>query len=88
MSKLSSIQAKRIKEIVLKKFPEGDGNFVITSDLNEIYKSSDSHGETSLSDLLDWSKVDKVIDRLADVEKSTHFSKGLLNVHFLKLSSN
>jgi endonuclease/exonuclease/phosphatase family metal-dependent hydrolase len=77
------IQVKRTKEIILDEFPQGEGNFAILGDLND-YPSTDSQGETSLGELLNWDKVENVIDRLPDEERWTHYYKGNPQCNFPK----
>ena len=65
------MQAKRVKEIVQDRFPDGNGNFAIVGDLND-YLDSDS----AISHLVKWNKVENVVDRLPNEERWTHHWEG------------
>lgn len=69
------IQSKRVREIVLDKFPTGDGSYVILGDLN-VYLESDSQGDSSLEELVSWDKVENVLLRKEPQERWTHFYNG------------
>lgn len=77
------MQVKRIKEIILEEFPQGEGNFAILGDLND-YSSADLQGETSRGELLNWDMVENVIDRLPSEERWTHYYKGNPQCNFPK----
>jgi hypothetical protein len=51
------IQAKRVKDIILSEFPNGDGSYAILGDLND-YLESDGQGDTSIGELASWDKVE------------------------------
>jgi endonuclease/exonuclease/phosphatase family metal-dependent hydrolase len=80
-------QAKRIKEIVLKDYPnsskqtennglEDNHPFVILGDLND-YMKSDEQGEPAIGDIVNWERVENIIaTRLPEEEQWTEFSEG------------
>ena len=69
------IQAKRVKEIVLDEFSNGEGAYAIIGDLND-YLESDSQGVTSIGELVNWNKVENVVKRLPSQEQWTHYYEG------------
>jgi predicted extracellular nuclease len=69
------IQAKRVKDIVLNEFPNGDGSYAILGDLND-YLESDGQGDTSIGELANWDKVENVLLRKEPEERWTHFYNG------------
>jgi len=77
------IQVKRVKEIVLDEFPDGEGNYAILGDLND-YLKSDSQGATAIDELANWSKVENVVERLPSEEQWTHYYKGSSKCGFPK----
>lgn len=70
------MQANKVKEIVLERFPDGNGDFVILGDLND-YIDSDS----SISDLVNWNRVENVVNRLPVEERWTHYWEGNKKCH-------
>jgi predicted extracellular nuclease len=77
------IQAKRVKDIVLDEFPDGEGNYAILGDLND-YLKSDSQGATAIGQLVNWNKVENIINRLPAEEQWTHYYKGSSKCGFPK----
>jgi endonuclease/exonuclease/phosphatase family metal-dependent hydrolase len=69
------IQAKRVKEIVLNEFPNGEGAYAIIGDLND-YLESDAQGETSIGELVNWNNVENVVRRKSSSEQWTHYYEG------------
>jgi endonuclease/exonuclease/phosphatase family metal-dependent hydrolase len=68
-------QSKKVKNIVLHEFAGGEGNFAILGDLND-YLETDQQGETGINDLVNWTKVENVINRKSPDERWTHFYDG------------
>jgi endonuclease/exonuclease/phosphatase family metal-dependent hydrolase len=69
------IQSKRVKDIVLNKFPNGDGSYAILGDLND-YLETDGQGATSIGDLANWDVVENIVLRKEPQERWTHFYDG------------
>lgn len=65
------VQAKRVKEIVEERFPDGNGDFAIVGDLNDYIDS-----ESAIRNLVDWNNVENVIDRLPKEERWTQYWGG------------
>jgi predicted extracellular nuclease len=70
------IQANKVKEIVQARFPNGNGDFVILGDLND-YMDSNS----SITDLVNWNKVENVVNRLPSEERWTQYWEGNKKCH-------
>lgn len=69
------IQAKRVKELVLEEFPDGDGEYIILGDLND-YLETDSQGETAIDEITDWNMVENVVKRRPLDDQWTHYYEG------------
>src|SRR5918996_3231040 len=69
------IQSKSVKDIVLNKFPNGDGSYAILGDLND-YLETDGQGATSIGDLANWDVVENIVLRKEPQERWTHFYDG------------
>jgi endonuclease/exonuclease/phosphatase family metal-dependent hydrolase len=70
-----SRQAQRVKELVLKRFPGGDGMYAILGDFND-YLETDSQRISAINDLVKWHKVVNVIERLPLGERWTIYFEG------------
>jgi predicted extracellular nuclease len=68
-------QARRVKEVVSERFPDGDGDFIVLGDMND-YLATDAQGESGITDLVCWDRVVNVVDRLPEEERWTHHFKG------------
>ncbi|WP_268542012.1 endonuclease/exonuclease/phosphatase family protein [Candidatus Nitrosotenuis cloacae] len=68
-------QAERVKEIVSEEMNPDKDHFVILGDFND-YPEDDSHGKSAIMDLVGWSKVENVLERLPEQERWTHYYKG------------
>jgi predicted extracellular nuclease len=68
-------QSKKVKSIVQEQFAGAEGNFVILGDFND-YLESDSQGETGIANLVNWAKVENVVNRKSPEERWTHYFAG------------
>jgi predicted extracellular nuclease len=70
-------QAQAVRRIVSDRFgaAPGDHPWVVLGDLND-YMHSDSQGDPSIGDLVEWDELENVLDRLPEDERWTHFFKG------------
>lgn len=72
-------QAVRVKQIVAEEFPDSsldsDQPFAILGDFND-YLETDSQGETSVGDLVNWERVENIVTRLPEQEQWTHYYEG------------
>ncbi len=70
-------QAQAVRAIVANRFEDdpGDHPWVVLGDLND-YMETDSQGEPSIGDLVEWDELENVVDRLPEEERWTHFFKG------------
>jgi predicted extracellular nuclease len=64
-------QANRVKDIVLERYPNGDGDFAILGDFNDFIDS-----DSSISSLVKWKKVVNVTERLPIEEQWTEYWQG------------
>ena len=73
------LQAQRVKQIVSEQIPDSSGNseqaFAILGDFND-YLETDSQGQTSIGDLVNWERVENVVARLPKPDQWTHYYKG------------
>lgn len=70
-----SRQAQRVKEIILERFPGGDGMYAILGDFND-YLEADTQGISAIRDLVRWHKVVNVIEQLPMKERWTNYFEG------------
>ena len=78
------IQSKRVKEIVSEEIKKGKNkNFIILGDLND-YLEKDEQGTSGITDLVNWNKVENIVDRLPEEERWTHYFKGKSNCNIPK----
>jgi endonuclease/exonuclease/phosphatase family metal-dependent hydrolase len=68
-------QSKKVKDIVQHEFPGGDGNFAVLGDFND-YLETDQQGETGIKSLVNWAKVENVVNRKTPAERWTHYYNG------------
>lgn len=70
-------QSAAVKQIVTERFGArpADAPFIILGDLND-FLEDDAQGESGIRELVEWSAVENVVDRLPKSERWTHFFAG------------
>ncbi len=68
-------QARRVKEIVESRMDVDNDDFIILGDLND-YLEEDNQGKSAITELVEWDKVENVIDHLPEDERWTQYYRG------------
>jgi len=70
-------QARAVKQIITDRFgPDpSDAPFIVLGDLND-FVADDEQGRSAIRDLVQWSAVENVLDRLPEQERWTHCFTG------------
>jgi predicted extracellular nuclease len=70
-------QAREVKKIITSRFGTRAGRkpFIVLGDMND-YVDTDEQGETGIAELVGWSQLVNVVDRMPPEERWTHFFKG------------